>query len=157
MKTPICDFVKKYAQDKALRLHMPGHKGKPFIGAEHLDITEIAGADSLYEASGIIAESEKNASELFGCLIRAIGMAGAALATAISHGIQLTLHHLYCRWLGQGSYPFPMGVWAKYAVGFLAIMGFVYVSENLWFLRWGVGAALGIFELLRIKKRKVLI
>ena len=67
MKTPICDFVKKYAQDKALRLHMPGHKGKPFIGAEHLDITEIAGADSLYEASGIIAESEKNASELFGC------------------------------------------------------------------------------------------
>lgn len=46
---------------------MPGHKGKPIIGAEHLDITEIAGADSLYEASGIIAESEKNASELFGC------------------------------------------------------------------------------------------
>lgn len=46
---------------------MPGHKGRAFIGAEHLDITEIAGADSLYEASGIIAESEKNASELFGC------------------------------------------------------------------------------------------
>lgn len=50
-----------------MRLHMPGHKGRAFIGAEHLDITEIAGADSLYEASGIIAESEKNASELFGC------------------------------------------------------------------------------------------
>ena len=46
---------------------MPGHKGRAFIGAEHLDITEIAGADSLYKASGIIAESEKNASELFGC------------------------------------------------------------------------------------------
>ena len=90
-------------------------------------------------------------------LIQSIGMAGAALATAISHGIQLTLHYLYCRWLGQGSYPFPMKVWAKYAVGFLVIMGFVYAAETLWFLRWGVGAALGIFELLRIKKRKVLI
>ena len=90
-------------------------------------------------------------------LIRAIGMAGAALATAISHGIQLTLHHLYCRRLGQGSYPFPVKVWAKYAVGFLVIMGFVYAAETLWFLRWGLGAALGIFELLRIKKRKVLI
>ena len=67
MKTPICDFCKKYAEDNTLRLHMPGHKGRAFIGAEHLDITEIAGADSLYEASGIIAESEKNASELFGC------------------------------------------------------------------------------------------
>ena len=90
-------------------------------------------------------------------LIQSIGMAGAALATAISHGIQLTLHYLYCRWLGQGSYPFPMKVWAKYAAGFLVIMGFVYAAETLWFLRWGVGAALGIFELLRIKKRKVLI
>ena len=46
---------------------MPGHKGKSFLGFENLDITEIDGADSLYEASGIIAESEKNASEVFGC------------------------------------------------------------------------------------------
>ena len=67
MKTPICDFVKKYVESDALRLHMPGHKGVSFIGAESLDITEINGADSLYEASGIIKESEDNASELFGC------------------------------------------------------------------------------------------
>lgn len=67
MKTPICDFVKKYAESDALRLHMPGHKGVSFIGAEPLDITEIDGADSLYEASGIIKESEDNASELFSC------------------------------------------------------------------------------------------
>lgn len=46
---------------------MPGHKGTSFLGMEHLDITEIDGADSLYEASGIIAESEANASQLFGC------------------------------------------------------------------------------------------
>jgi arginine/lysine/ornithine decarboxylase len=32
-----------------------------------MDLTEIAGADSLYEADGIIAESEANASRLFGC------------------------------------------------------------------------------------------
>lgn len=45
---------------------MPGHKGKSFLGFEAMDITEINGADSLYEASGIIEQSEKNASELFG-------------------------------------------------------------------------------------------
>ncbi|MBQ7800987.1 MAG: amino acid decarboxylase [Oscillospiraceae bacterium] len=67
MKTPICDFVRRYAQSDALRLHMPGHKGQGPLGCEALDITEIAGADSLYEASGIIAESEANASALFGC------------------------------------------------------------------------------------------
>lgn len=46
---------------------MPGHKGNGALGVEKYDITEIGGADSLYEASGIIAESEENASELFGC------------------------------------------------------------------------------------------
>ena len=46
---------------------MPGHKGKSLVGFENVDITEIEGADSLYEASGIILESEQNASHLFGC------------------------------------------------------------------------------------------
>lgn len=67
MTTPIVDFVKKYADSSALRLHMPGHKGVRFLGFEQYDITEIDGADSLYEADGIIAESESNASRLFGC------------------------------------------------------------------------------------------
>ena len=67
MNTPICDFVRRYADRNPLRLHMPGHKGKGPLGIEQLDITEISGADSLYEASGIIAESEANASAIFGC------------------------------------------------------------------------------------------
>ena len=46
---------------------MPGHKGVLLTGHEHDDITEVTGADSLYEASGIIGESEANASLLFGC------------------------------------------------------------------------------------------
>lgn len=66
MKTPIYDFARAYADSSALRLHMPGHKGVPFLGCEPLDITEIDGADSLYHAGGIILESENNASALFG-------------------------------------------------------------------------------------------
>ena len=45
---------------------MPGHKGRGPLGCEELDITEIAGADELYEAEGIIAQSEANATQLFG-------------------------------------------------------------------------------------------
>lgn len=67
MNTPICDFVNEYKNKNAARLHMPGHKGKALLGFEEYDITEIDGADSLYEASGIIKESEDNASSLFGC------------------------------------------------------------------------------------------
>ena len=43
---------------------MPGHKGAGEI--EKYDITEIFGADSLYEAGGIIRESEEYASQIFG-------------------------------------------------------------------------------------------
>lgn len=66
MDTPICDFVKKYIENDSLRMHMPGHKGKSFLGFEKFDITEFDGADDLYNASGIIRKSEENASELFG-------------------------------------------------------------------------------------------
>ena len=66
MNTPIADFVRGYDGSGTARLHMPGHKGRPFLGCEHLDITEVKGADALYEADGIIAESEKNAGALFG-------------------------------------------------------------------------------------------
>ena len=66
MNTPIADFVRHYAASDTVRLHMPGHKGRAFLGCEPFDLTEIAGADSLYEASGIIAQSEAHAAQLFG-------------------------------------------------------------------------------------------
>ena len=66
MNTPIADFVKKYADSQMTRFHMPGHKGRSFLGCEAFDITEVKGADSLYEAEGIIAKSEENATSLFG-------------------------------------------------------------------------------------------
>lgn len=66
MQTPVWDFVRRYASSGTSRMHMPGHKGQAFLGCEALDITEIAGADSLYEASGILLQSEENARDLFG-------------------------------------------------------------------------------------------
>ncbi len=65
MNTPIIDFLEKYAMSGTMRLHMPGHKGRCFLGPEKFDITEIKGADSLYDAEGIIKMSEDNASSLF--------------------------------------------------------------------------------------------
>ncbi len=67
MNTPIYDFMKSYYKSDMLRLHMPGHKGKSLnvLPSYEYDITEICGADSLFEADGIIAQSEKNASALY--------------------------------------------------------------------------------------------
>ena len=79
MTTPICDFVRSYAEGKTVRMHMPGHKGKPVLGPEALDITEIAGADVLYSSEGIIRESEKNTARLFGSARTVYSTEGSSL------------------------------------------------------------------------------
>ncbi len=80
METPICDFVKAYAGSDPLRLHMPGHKGKGFLGVEALDITEIDGADVLYRADGIIRRSEDNAASVFGTAKTLYSAEGSSLS-----------------------------------------------------------------------------
>ena len=78
MKTPISDFIDRYIESKASRFHMPGHKGVGEI--EKYDITEIAGADVLYSATGIIEESENKAAELFGTAHSYYSTEGSTLA-----------------------------------------------------------------------------
>lgn len=66
MRTPVSDFIERYAKSGISRFHMPGHKGKNILGIEKYDITEIYGADVLSTAEGIIEESEKNLTALYG-------------------------------------------------------------------------------------------
>lgn len=88
MTTPIYDFVKAYAESDSVRGHMPGHKGNncynETAGNEisavfPYDITEIKGADALFEADGIIAESERNAAKLFGTKVTFYSAGGSTL------------------------------------------------------------------------------
>lgn len=81
MATPIHDFLVKNSERHTIRCYMPGHKGTE----DPLDITEIDGADSLYDTDtnggkGIIAQSEKNASKLFGSKRTLFSCSGSTLA-----------------------------------------------------------------------------
>lgn len=76
MNTPIHDFLEKYAEKCILRCHMPGAKGLEYP----YDITEIDGADSLFESSGIILQSEENAAKLFGAQKTLYSCGGSTLA-----------------------------------------------------------------------------
>ena len=69
---PITDFLTGYAASGTSRLHMPGHKGVApdgfpgFLAAAFpFDLTEIKGADELYQPEGIIAESEENTAAFY--------------------------------------------------------------------------------------------
>lgn len=90
METPIYDFLMKYSKRSPLRAHMPGHKGvSPVSDLEKLyslDITEISGADSLFEADGIIKKSEENASRLYNTVETVYSCGGSTLC------IQAMLH-----------------------------------------------------------------
>ena len=91
-------------------------------------------------------------------LIRWMGMAGAAVATMLSHGIQLGTHHVYTRYfLGKADYPFGLGLWGKYALAYFAVVALVLLGQDAALLRWCLGGAIGVWELLRIRKRRVLI
>ncbi|MBP0954542.1 MAG: amino acid decarboxylase [Oscillospiraceae bacterium] len=74
MTTPIADFLDRYAKSGTVRGHMPGHKGQ----YPH-DITEIKGADSLFEARGMIRESEANAAGIFGSAHTVYSCGGSTL------------------------------------------------------------------------------
>lgn len=81
ISTPIWDFVSAYSKSGTSRFHMPGHKGiATKLGVETIDITEISGADYLFEAQGIIKESEDNASNIFGTARTLYSTEGSSLS-----------------------------------------------------------------------------
>jgi len=91
-------------------------------------------------------------------LIRMFGVVGAALATTTSHLLQLTLHHIYAgHILAKGDYPYPVKLWGGYGLCFVAAFAASYFFSGSWLLRWGIGAVLGVWELLQIRKRRGLL
>jgi len=90
-------------------------------------------------------------------LIRRFGMLGAAIATMLSHVFQFVCHFGYSRFrLGKRDYPFMSLGWLPYAACFAGAVAIVYLLPGMWYVRWGLGAALGVWELLRVRQRKSL-
>lgn len=84
--SPIYHFLKEYAAKSGGRLHMPGHKGgadvypAPYRSILPFDITEVQGADALYEAEGIIGQSEDVAAKLYGVKETCFSAGGSTLS-----------------------------------------------------------------------------
>ncbi|WP_312640942.1 aminotransferase class V-fold PLP-dependent enzyme [Hydrogenoanaerobacterium sp.] len=85
-QTPLLKAVNEYIKRDAARFHMPGHKGflmhrEPdrFSEAYRYDITEVQGADSLYEAHGAIRETEEAFARIYGAKRTLLSAGGATL------------------------------------------------------------------------------
>lgn len=82
MNTPLYDAVRAYIGQNRARFHMPGHKGRggaPFSEILPWDITEVAGADSLFHADGAIDAFERAAARLYGARRTLLCAGGATL------------------------------------------------------------------------------
>lgn len=65
--TQLLQFMNQYNRDGWSRFHMPGHKGNfpafRLTDIQRFDLTEIAGADSLYQANGAIRQLERQIAD----------------------------------------------------------------------------------------------
>lgn len=85
------------------------------------------------------------------------GMMGAALATVTSHAAQFLFHQAAATRVGEkGEFPFPMRMLMPYLLVFFAAFAFTLLVPGFWFVRWGLGALLGLWELYRLYKRKTI-
>lgn len=90
MKTPIHDFIQNYIKSNPIRFHMPGHKG---MEGKERDITEIDGADYLNLPTGIILESEEEASKLFGSKSTVYSVGGSSTCIKAMCHLLVTLYN----------------------------------------------------------------
>lgn len=107
VKTPIVDFLIEHKNKKPISYHMPGHKGSEIykrMGYEEFlnnimecDVTEISGADNLFQAEGILKETQDIYSELYGAKSSYLlinGTSGgiiAAILASVSKGKKLIM------------------------------------------------------------------
>ncbi len=88
--TPIRTALDEYIAKDFSRFHMPGHKGAEcFSACYKYDVTEVAGTDSLFEASGAIAETEKKFSEIYGSGASLLSAGGSTLCIQAMLGTAL--------------------------------------------------------------------
>ena len=91
-------YIKNTKKSKKMRFHMPGHKGaENFPEYFKYDITEVESADSLYESSEAIFETEKRFAKIYGSGASLLSAGGstlciqAMLATALNPGDKLII------------------------------------------------------------------
>jgi len=71
MPTPLYDCLKEFAARGPVRMHMPGHKGKPLhvpelAGLSSLDVTELPPTGNLYEEGEPFTSAQKLWADRFG-------------------------------------------------------------------------------------------
>lgn len=82
------------------------------------------------------------------------GMYGAALATALSYLFLFVIHYIIVKSMKDYPYHLSVKVFLPGILGMIIGSVAFYTLSSLWYVRWGIGIALGSYELIRVRKRK---
>ena len=88
-------------------------------------------------------------------MIPRFGMMGAAVATLISYAALFVFHYLIAKFaIGGEAFTFRLTLFLPGLLAVGAASAVFYLLYDFWYLRWGVGAAVGVFLLLRLFRQK---
>ena len=90
------------------------------------------------------------------CMIPAWGMYGAAIATSISYGALFIMHYVIVRRMKEHPYHLHARVFVPGLAAATGACILYFALADKWYIRWGMGCALGIYEIFRIYKRKTI-
>jgi len=89
-------------------------------------------------------------------LIPKLGMYGAATATALSYGLLFVAHFILANNLKEMKFHMKLRNFAPGLLAVIACMALFYLLSGAWYVRWALGAALGIYIVIKIAKRKTI-
>jgi O-antigen/teichoic acid export membrane protein len=81
---------------------------------------------------------------------------GAAIATLISFVFLFIFHEIIARFVIR-NYDYKFTMYLKGLLPVIAVSVIFYVTQNFWYIRWGIGVVLGIYLLWRVIKNRALL
>jgi O-antigen/teichoic acid export membrane protein len=88
-------------------------------------------------------------------LIPVYAGAGAAIATLISYIFLFIFHEIIARFIIK-NYDYHFIIYIKWLLPVIAASVIFYAAWDFWYVRWGIGAVLGVYLLMRIIKYKAI-
>lgn len=86
--------------------------------------------------------------------ISLMGILGAVIATAVSHGLQFLFHYFCAKRIVPGEFPFKLVEFVPGFIIFCASCILYLFTKEQWVIRWVIGVLLGSYQLVKIIRRK---
>lgn len=86
--------------------------------------------------------------------IKLLSIQGAVIVTVISHGLQFLFHYICARNMLSKEFPFRIKEFIPGLIAVCLTCAVYMFTKGLWFVRWGLGAVLGVWQFIKIVKRR---